>query len=62
MTISITGVILLVLFTGIAIPKSDCQEKQRCASALRKSIGLIQIASDLLSLHIETFILSANTL
>ena len=41
MAISIIGVILLVLFTGIAILKSDCQEIQSWAGALRKSIGLI---------------------
>lgn len=37
LTISIIGVILLVLFTGIAILKSNYQEKQSWAGALRKS-------------------------
>lgn len=36
LTILLIGVILLVLFTGIAIRKSNYQEKQSWAGALRR--------------------------
>ena len=43
MTISIIGVILLVLFTGIAIRKSNYQEKQSWAGALRRLDKLLSM-------------------
>ena len=48
MTISIIGVKLLVLFTGIAIRKSNYQEKQIRAGALRRLDKLLSMIKNAL--------------
>lgn len=60
LTISIIGVILLVLFTGIAILKSNYQEKQSWAGALRKS-GQSLLITLLIPFTVLAGILLTNT-
>lgn len=58
--ISLIGVILLVLFTGIAILKSNYQEKQSWAGALRKS-GQSLLITLLIPFTVLSGILLTNT-
>ena len=60
LTISLIGVILLVLFTGISIIKSNYQEKQSWSGALRKS-GQSLIITLLIPFTVLAGILLTNT-